>query len=53
MFLSVLTYTMEADGLHVLHRTSQILIFITSPPASPTTTTLPPLMFTGNESAVS
>lgn len=51
MFLSVFAYTMEADG-RVLHRTPQILIFITSPPASPPTT-VPPLMFTGNESAVS
>lgn len=52
MFLGVFAYTMEAGGLHVLHRTPQISIFITSPPASPPTT-MPPLMFTGNESAVS
>lgn len=52
MFLGEFAYTMEAGGLHVLYRTPQILIFITSPPASPPTT-MPPLMFTGNESAVS
>lgn len=50
VFMGVLAYTMEADGLHILHLTAQILIFITSPPAS-SPTTVPPLMFTGNESA--